>query len=302
MNKIPQVSICVAGFGSIGSLLAHQFKPFFDCSVLQSQNAHVNPLISSLTTFSGEKRVDTFPIHGASDGIVDVLILCCKAMYTQSILDYAEALIGPETQIVLLQNGMGQHDEVVERFQDNDVFAASSTEGAYRIGRYETIHAGQGRTLWGAYNQAAHPLRLPVDQIPDHELHTNIKHILAEKLAVNAVINPLTVKYNCHNGELLKDTAALSDMQQLSEETTEILKSEGHELGFVLYERAQAICTSTAGNISSMLQDVRNQRLTENAYINGYLLNKARNRNIAASLTQTLVNTIRSAEAAFPEP
>ena len=119
--------------------------------------------------------------------------------------------------------------------------------------------------------------------------------MLWKKLAVNCVINPLTAIHNVKNGEivglqhyghdfnffmtkLLEEVScvALQEVELLrsltssrSEKTVQSIQKE------LSVESLQAfvhkVIKDTADNISSMLQDVKSNRVTEVQYLNGYI-------------------------------
>lgn len=81
---------------------------------------------------------------------------------------------------------------------------ASSTEGAFRDGDWRVVFAGHGYTWLGDASHPTPPLWLDDLQaagIP-HDWSTDILTRLWRKLALNCAINPLTVLYQCRNGEL----------------------------------------------------------------------------------------------------
>jgi 2-dehydropantoate 2-reductase len=78
------------------------------------------------------------------------------------------------------------------------------------------------------------------------------------KIAVNAVINPLTVIFDCNNGELLRNTESIELMSALYKETSALFKEIGVPHGEEdLRELTESILQATHENISSMLQDYR---------------------------------------------
>lgn len=112
-----------------------------------------------------------------------------------------------------------------------------------------------------------------------------------EKLVVNAVINPLTVLFNCKNGILFSDWEwgidARSIADYLVSEAEEVIlslpefqdASESERKQFsvkALLKRVEDVAQKTAENTSSMLQDVQAGRKTEVRYINGYFDTRAK--------------------------
>lgn len=99
---------------------------------------------------------------------------------------------------------------------------------------------------------------------------------LWRKLAVNAAINPLTALHGVLNGEVLA-RADLADLaRQLCEEVAVVAAASGRRL---TAQEAWAAVTEaaerTAGNRSSMLQDMKGGRPLELQAINGAVVEEA---------------------------
>jgi len=97
-----------------------------------------------------------------------------------------------------------------------------------------------------------------------------------EKLAINCAINPLTVLFDCHNGDLLSYPQATKLMSRISEEVHHLINQISlTKAPSALFERASSVAKDTAKNTSSTLQDVRRGNPTEIAYFNGYVAEQA---------------------------
>ena len=291
-NESP-LNIGIIGLGSIGCLISSQLP--------KSANIFALPRKSNRLSYSFQLIRDNeyqnyhWPIWQGEP--LEIVILCCKASQCQQALQQWRSAIHSETQIVLLQNGLGQHEHVAKLFPKNTIFAASTTEGAFRSQPDIVTHAGKGQTQWGLYSGMEQALKLPISSLKgEHAWTEDITQVLLDKLAINATINPLTVKYQCKNGELLSQSDYLSDLKALCEETEHFFQKMHWSLSFNLFEKSQLIAQLTANNISSMLQDVKNNRPTEIDFINGYLLNKAAKNNLQLPLSQSLVNLVKSYE------
>ncbi len=283
------IAIGILGLGSIGCLIASQLPSSIHCYALLQNSADVINFSIEDETARSDYQLRTW-----QQETLDLLIICCKASQTLGALTQWQSAIGQNTQIVLLQNGFGQHDQVHHLFPNHTLYAASTTEGANRQSRYQIKHAGKGVTQWGYYAGPNTPLKLNLPELKgEHHYHNDIKQVLRDKLAINAVINPLTVKYNCANGNLLTDKNAFSEFKKLCVETESFFTTLNWPLSFDLYHRAQQVAQQTANNISSMLQDFRNQQETEIDYINNYLIIKAKEKNLKLPLNQALVNYIK---------
>ena len=285
-----KTSIGILGLGAIGCLISSQLpRAYNSFALLRNETKQID-----FSVFH-QHESKNYNLPAWQGELLDVLIICCKATQTLAALSQWRSAIGPDTQIVILQNGFGQHEQVHNLFPQNTIFAASTTEGANKKSRFEINHAGIGITQWGYFAGPKAKLKLNLKQLDGtHQANTQIKQILLDKLAINSVINPLTVKYNCSNGELLTNKIAFTELKQLCMEIESVFHKMDWPLSFNLLERSQQVAQQTSKNISSMLQDVRNSQKTEIDYINGYLINKATENNIKSPLNKSLVEYIKN--------
>ena len=77
-----------------------------------------------------------------------------------------------------------------------------------------------------------------------------------------------------------------------------------HALGIrLLYahpvEKVAGVCEATAGNISSMLQDVLKENKTEIEQINGAVIREARRLEIPTPVNETLVGLVKTLEESY---
>lgn len=101
-----------------------------------------------------------------------------------------------------------------------------------------------------------------------HDWSTDILTRLWRKLALNCAINPLTVLYQCRNGEL---QAHQCEVATLCAELGELLECCGQpDAALDLQHEVERVIQATAANYSSMYQDVAAGRRTEISYLLGY--------------------------------
>ncbi|MFT6113496.1 MAG: 2-dehydropantoate 2-reductase [Oleispira sp.] len=289
------LNIGIIGLGAIGCLLSSQIPQCFNVFALPSNPNDLN--VNFQIDENDQSNHYSIPVW--QDEILDIIIICCKATQCLSALDLWQDAINDQSQIVLLQNGMGQHQIVASNLPNNTIFAASTTEGAFKKEAHHVVHAGKGITHWGYYSGPSEAskatLKLDVSQLKgQHKWHKTIEEVLLAKLALNSIINPLTVKYDCHNGDLINNPEMLQELEDLCKETAVFFTEMQWTLDFDLTERVKSIAKLTAKNRSSMLQDIQAQRKTEIDYINGYLLNKANEINHHLPSHQQLFNYIKS--------
>lgn len=231
------------------------------------------------------------------------LIVSVKAPDTVIALSRVAHRLCRDSTITFLQNGMGQIDEVNEKlFPDietrpNYVVGVIS-HGITRVDAYTIKHAGFGTISIGIQPR----VRGSTDPFPPTARYmvrtitrtpllaavpfapTALQEQQLDKLALNSIINPLTALANCTNGELLNIFPFSRLFRLLLAETSLVIRSLPELKGVpnvnTRYDPARletavlTLATKTAGNISSMLQDVRAHKRTEIDYINGYIVKR----------------------------
>lgn len=123
-----------------------------------------------------------------------------------------------------------------------------------------------------------------------------------EKLAVNSIINPLTVLLDSRNGSILYNYALTRTLRLLLAETSLVLRSlpELKALPNTSQrfspERLETLVVSVAyktrDNISSTLADVRAGRMTEIKWINGYIVRRGEELGIQCVCNYMMMQTV----------
>ncbi|MDP2548546.1 ketopantoate reductase family protein [Oceanobacter sp. 4_MG-2023] len=228
---------------------------------------------------------------------LDWLMITTKAGDTlDALLPYASKLHQVD-RILLLQNGMGQHEQVAhwlkEQGQSCELWHGISTDGAYRLENNSVIYAGLGDVWIGLPSAQANGLpRQITSHLPHTQVVSDILTRQRQKLAINAVINPLTACYRCLNGALISNPEYRAPLHSLAIEIEQLYQHQGWPLPDQLPERVTQIALSTADNRSSSLQDVLANRPTELDHICGYLLAQASAAKIDLPLTRALMDQL----------
>lgn len=209
----------------------------------------------------------------------ELLIVCLKSWQVSDAVNALIPFLRAQCPILLIHNGMGTIDElaVSESTKGRPFLQGITTHGAYQQ-RQNIIHSAEGITHIGPLNASARHYsdlaEVLHNALPDVAWHNDIHTISWLKLAVNCVINPLTVFYQCRNGELLQHSehvqAVCDEVYQVMEREGVIPTSQSH-----LYKYILDTIELTSNNYSSMYQDVKYQRHTEIDYITGYLIRRA---------------------------
>jgi len=224
------------------------------------------------------------------------LLVTTKAYDTLPALSSIQHRLTPDAQIVLLQNGCGQQQEVTRLYFPLQIWAGITTHGAWREAPFSIVRAGKGQIILGPLGDSQPALPDAWDQIaPAIIAEPDIENALWRKLAINCAINPLTSIHNCSNGELLTNPKLSFLMKSICEEIEQIAGARGRTLySTPLFDAVSEIALLTAGNFSSMLQDLRQGRQTEIEQITGFLCHEAAELGIYLPHNQRLLDQIRS--------
>ena len=218
---------------------------------------------------------------------IEVLWVCVKSYQLKSALTSIKHKCSAETNIVLMQNGMGNLEIAIEVLGDvvaeNQLFVVSNTHGAYlelRPNNAVIHHTGIGQMKLGG-NFLGSGVEKPIflDSLPttmNISWHKDIESELWLKLGINAVINPLTAIYQCRNGELARNQHYKNIVDKLLSELIVFYKHINRQhIADLITKRCYEVIHNTSDNYSSMLRDVQAGRKTEIHAITGYLLNAA---------------------------
>ncbi|WP_151702982.1 ketopantoate reductase family protein [Nitrincola alkalilacustris] len=224
------------------------------------------------------------------------LLVTTKAYDTLPALSSIQHRLAPDAQIVLLQNGCGQQQEVARLYFPRQIWAGITTHGAWREAPFQVVRAGIGQITLGPLGTSQLTLPDGWEKIDAAIIaEPDIKSALWRKLAINCAINPLTAIQGCRNGDLLTDPKLSLLMRGICDEIEQIAHARGQQLFTTpLFDAVCEIALLTADNFSSMLQDLRQERQTEIEQITGFLCREAAELGMTLPHNQRLLDQIRS--------
>ncbi|WP_251976441.1 ketopantoate reductase family protein [Salinicola avicenniae] len=276
----------VIGAGALGMLFAARLARYHSVTLLGRATASTGSL--SLMTPEQEparadiERVTVDTWHPPQSP--DVVVLATKAHDGESALQPLRSRLAADTPLLLLQNGFRLQPRLTDQWP-GAVICASTTEAAYRpdppTATTEVVHAARGHTWIGDLHQrhaalaetlatALRAAGLAATACADIRLR------LWHKLAINAVINPLTARDRVPNGALAAPDYH-DEIGRLVDEIDQIMAFESIPAPSAGWTTLiDDVIHATAANHSSMLQDVLAGRATEREAILGPLLDAAR--------------------------
>lgn len=312
INRV--VDIAILGAGAVGQLICHQLTTAGmgvgligrDSIASIQQTLSVTPLAPANDNQQKTQALQySVPILAANalDNI-RLVIVCVKAY---QVLDALLPLLNQlprQCHILLLHNGMGPHLALAPlidaQADDRGLSLGTTSQGVLRQASWQIRQTGQGLTQFGHFagtELTEHYRNALLAAIPNSEWVDAIVPCLWQKLAVNAAINPLTALYQCPNGTLAEP--GFSDMiKGILDELVTVATLEGVPLDKqLLHDRVYQVIRLTAGNFSSMHQDIAHQRRTEIDQINGYICERAQAHGLSAPVNADLWARVKQLEA-----
>ncbi|WP_226578460.1 2-dehydropantoate 2-reductase [Halobacillus litoralis] len=199
---------------------------------------------------------------------VDLWMITVKQYHLPSVLDMN---IMSHTPCLFLQNGMGHLDKLAE--SNLRSWVGVIEHGALKRDANNVAHTGKGNIQIAAFQKEEEGriqeiiLQLHTPAFPFY-FKEDYYQMLAGKLVVNTVINPLTALFQQRNGCITSNPHIQKLAAELCKEACFVLGLSFEEE----WERVQSIADKTERNYSSMLKDLMEERRTEVDAISGYIL------------------------------
>lgn len=335
-------TIHILGLGNLGKLVAHSLATKPDPPPLtlllhrlnlyemtKAKGPKIGIHYDGIWNWEGQYNAELVSMDNPPSPLdikyISNLIVTTKSHKTAEALSMIKHRFTPLSTIIFIHNGMGVVEEVNKRVFPGPnerpyyLFGIAS-HGVYRTDDFTAVFAGHGsvilgdprgdieKTSHGSYllQQVIESKLLGASEVPWNEF----KLLQLQKLAVNAVINPLTALNDCLNGMIAESSMVegmRSDFDDLISEISQVFCSlpelqgiPGSKERFSRESLRNAIlnvASATAQNRSSMLQDVSKGSETEIHYINGYIVRKAQELGIECPVNGRMVADILAVAA-----
>ncbi|MFZ8783155.1 MAG: ketopantoate reductase family protein [Desulfurococcaceae archaeon] len=300
--------VCIIGGGAVGSVLAYFLHrsgvstiPVYYASresVLEVERQ--GGVVAVDRRAGSEYLVPVEPRHYSEPRERCVFVLnAVKALDVPRSLELAARLVLENSVLVMLQNGFGSLEQAEERFPGLKVAGGVVYFAAERVGRARVVYHGGDSVVVGCRRSACEELRVLEDIFRrgglDFRVVDNIDHYRWIKLAVNAVINPLTAITRSRNSIVLEEEGVrLAEL--IVREVCEAARLHGYELDTArLLKHVLRVVEASRDNYSSMAQDIAAGRATEVDYINGFIARELGEKSTVNTVLTLLVKLLEKA-------
>src|SRR5882672_3898448 len=289
--------IGIVGGGALGTLLASRFL---------AKGADVR-----LVSRAGGSRHDSLKrdhpsLQSGSDfGTLrgsSLVFLCVKAFHTKDVARSLAPLRLNGASVCSLQNGWGNMEILDLALPDVPLLAGATSLGAYLDDR-GLLHATErGTTVVAPWRPGDFAFaERAVESLRNTGLLAEARHdarsVLWRKLVLNSAVNPVTAIAHCTNGAVMQEPGLFEVARLAAREATRV----GEGLGIVdpdfdPEDALRSILHETAGNISSMREDLSRGRRTEIDEITGAIVTLAESLGVPVPVQTALLTLVRAAE------
>lgn len=306
------MKIAVVGPGAIGCLIAGFLKNRTKEEVwlydkFEERAGHIKNNALKIEGLSGSHQINLNVTAKAKDiGACDLVIICVKSYSTEDACKDIKELVGGDTHVLTLQNGIGNVQILNDYFGPQNVIAGVTNHGSTLLGIGHVRHAGKGDTIIGKSDGKISAALKNVANILtkagfETKISRDIDSVIWSKLIINVGINALTAITRLTNGRLVEYDEARQLMRSAVQEAARIVKRKRVKLAYDdPIQKAESVCKATATNVSSMLQDVTNKKKTEIDFINGAIVRQGKSLGIPTPVNEVLTNLVKTIEASYP--
>ena len=304
------MKVAVVGPGAIGSLFGGMLsRGGHEVWMVDRQAERARTLSKRGIWVSGVSGEFNAPVRATTDpaevGAAGLVLIAVKAYDTDAAAQTAEQLVGEETIVLTLQNGLGNVEVLARRLGSDRVVGGVTSQGATLIAPGQVRHAGYGNTIIGEQNgDLTARLRELAAEFAGSGVHCeltdDLESVVWGKLAVNAGVNAVATLAQVRNGGILESASLRGLMRGAVDEAGKVAEAKGIRMPEEdMPSYAEGICQRTADNVNSMLQDVHRRRRTEVDALNGAVVKEGQAVGISTPINTALAELIRGIEQTY---
>lgn len=299
--------VALIGLGVIGTPIAHKLNnAYHDNFMIVARGQRREKLESQHITINGEPFVPRI-LSDKSELVepLSLLIVCVKNYNLNSSLEDIKAVISKETIILPLQNGIYSYDFFCKKFPSNIILQGymqgPNTEKNGEVLSYTNpgaMHMGdQANSVLDTAAKVYAYLGLAG---VDVHLEQDIKKMVWKKMMLNVAGNSVTALTDANYSDFKKIPALQALCRNAMNEFVTVAHAEGIMLtNQDIEDVINYYVTYRGEKMTSMLEDVRHKRKTENDYLAGNISKLALKHNISVPIIDTLYSLISIKEKLY---
>lgn len=298
--------VALIGLGVIGIPIAHKLsKAYKDQFAIVASGERKERLKKANLEVNGEKFIPRIVSHSNELDPLELLIVCVKNYSLETALEDIKNVVCDKTIILPLQNGIYAYDFFSKEFPNNIILQGylqgPNTEKNGSVMRYTnsgSMHIGdQANSVLDVAAKVYAYLSMAGIEV---HLEQDIKKMVWKKMMLNVAGNSVTALTNADYGNFKYSLDLQNICREVMLEFLKVAKAENIDLSESdIDEIIEYYVSYHGGKKTSMLEDVRNHRRTENEYLSGTICQLAEKHAIEVPRIQTLYLLIKIKEALY---
>ena len=232
----------------------------------------------------------------------DLVLLLVKSQATLAATRGIAHLITDNSPVICIQTGLGNLEEVKTLVDEKNILLGLTFMSGTALAGARVRQGGIGTTYVGELHGDFTPRLAKIAEIFNEcgiitEMTHRIMGRLWCKVIVYSAINPLSAILKVPNGCLTSKDESITLMKALLEEGSQVAAACSVDLVCDdLYQLLLETCQQSSNNLSSMLQDILNDRPTEIDAQNGAICRYAQAHGVLVPTHHTFVQLIKLLE------
>jgi len=311
------LKIAVLGAGALGCAMGSCLSEAgHNVWLINRRQDHVQAMREHglIVRVNGQDR--TVPVNAAQTadeiakqmGYVDLVIVLVKSFHTREAITSAQSIVGQDTVVLSLQNGLGHEDVLAEVVGRDKVLAGKTYAGGVMLGAGQIIRGTEGKeTYIGELNGDITPRVEHIAHAFNEaglitHISDNIMGTMWEKLLVNVATGALSGITHLTYGDLYQVPEVKACAVAAVQEAMAVAKANGIRL--TTDDPEQPWIKAAAGLPpefkASMLQSLEKGSITEVDYVNGSVVRWGQKCGVPTPVNATLVACLKGIERGLP--
>ena len=299
-------TVAIVGMGALGMLYGEQLQKVLPAGAVR--------FVMDEERFKRHKN-DKYEVNGVEQSFtlqsvaqaepVDLVIVATKFSGLNEALEEMQGLVGPQTIIYSVLNGISSEEYIKERYgDDNLLYCVALGMDAVREGTSLT-YQHKGILKLGMLAKKQRPALAAVMALLEkagiqYVIEEDILHALWAKLLLNVGINQTCMVYETNYGGAFTNEEARQDMFAAMHEVITVAQREGIKLTEADFEGCVKVLRGLSPEgLPSMRQDAMAKRKSEVELFAGTIIRLGAKHNVPTPVNQRYYDIIRAMEAKY---
>ena len=299
-------TVAIVGMGALGMLYGEQLQKVLPAGAVR--------FVMDEERFKHHKN-DKYEVNGVEQSFtlqsvaqaepVDLVIVATKFSGLNEALEEMQGLVGPQTIIFSVLNGISSEEYIKERYgDDNLLYCVALGMDAVREGTSLT-YQHKGILKLGMLAKKQRPALAAVMALLEkagiqYVIEEDILHALWAKLLLNVGINQTCMVYETNYGGAFTNEEARQDMFAAMHEVITVAQREGIKLTEADFEGCVKVLRGLSPEgLPSMRQDAMAKRKSEVELFAGTIIRLGAKHNVPTPVNQRYYDIIKAMEAKY---